>query len=89
MNIEHGTFTPLVFSVSGVLGKECSMFHKHVSEKIAIKYNKNYKEIITIIRCKLSFLILKSALLCIRGSRSSNIVKDIDEFSLAYDSAGL
>ena len=23
MNIENGTFTPLVFSVSGVLGKEC------------------------------------------------------------------
>ena len=33
MNIEHGTFTPLVFSVSGVLGKECSMFHKHLAKK--------------------------------------------------------
>ena len=32
MNIEHGTFTPLVFSVSGGMGKECSMFHKHVAE---------------------------------------------------------
>ena len=39
MNIEHGTFTPLVFSVSGVLGKECSMFHKHMAEKIAKKIN--------------------------------------------------
>ena len=28
MNIEHGTFTPLVFSVTGVMGKECSVFHK-------------------------------------------------------------
>ena len=33
MNIEHGTFTLLVFTVSGVLGKECSMFHKHMAEK--------------------------------------------------------
>ena len=35
MNIKHDTFTSLVFSVSGVLGKECSMFHKHMAEKIA------------------------------------------------------
>ena len=33
INIEHGTFTSLVFSVSGVLGKESSMFHKHITEK--------------------------------------------------------
>ena len=37
MNTEHGTFTPLVFSVNDVLGKECSMFHKHVAQKIAKK----------------------------------------------------
>ena len=37
MNTEPGTFTPLVFSVNGVLGKECSMFHKRVAEKIAKK----------------------------------------------------
>ena len=30
MNIEHGTFTPLFFSVSGGMVKECLMFHKHV-----------------------------------------------------------
>ena len=33
MNIEHGTFTRLVFSVSGVLSKERSMFHEHMAEK--------------------------------------------------------
>ena len=37
MNTEHGTFTPLVFSVNDVLGKECSMFHKRVAQKIAKK----------------------------------------------------
>ena len=33
MNIEHGTFTRLVFAVSGVLSKERSMFHEHMAEK--------------------------------------------------------
>ena len=42
MNIEHGTFTPLVFSASGVLGKECSMFQTHMAEKIAKKSNESY-----------------------------------------------
>ena len=37
MNIEHGTFTPLVFSVNGGASPECSMFHKHLAEKIATK----------------------------------------------------
>ena len=89
MNIEHGTSTPLVFSVSGVLGKKCCMFHQHMAEKIAKKTNESYEKVITVIRCKLSFIILRSALLCIRGSRSSYVLKDIDEISLAFDSAGL
>ena len=45
MNIEHGTFTPLVFSVSGVVGKEWSMFHKHMVEKIAKKLMKVMKKL--------------------------------------------
>ena len=89
MNITHGAFTPLVFSVSGVLGKECSMFHKHMVEKIAKKINESYEKFITVIRCKLSFIILRSALLCIRGKRSNHVLKNIYEFSLAFDSAGL
>ena len=79
MNIEHGIFTPLVFSASGGVGKECSMFHKHVAEQLVIK-------IIFTTRCKLSFLILKSVLMCVRGSRSHNL-KTIDEFQLVSDLA--
>ena len=85
MNIEHGTFTPLVFSVSGVYGKECSMFHKHVAEKIATKTKERYEIIFSIIRCKISFIIHKSALMCIRGSRSHTYEKLIDDdFETAY-----
>ena len=79
MNIEHGTFTPLVFSVSGSLYKQCSMFHKHVAEQLAIKTGERYETIISTILCKLSFPILKSVLMCVRGSRSHNL-KTIDEF---------
>ena len=81
MNIEHGTFTPLFFSVSGGMSIECSLFHKHVAERLAIKAGEKFEKIISTKRCKLSFLILKSALMCVRGSRSHNL-KTIDEFEL-------
>ena len=86
MDIEHGTFTPLVFAVSGGMGRECSMFHKHVAERLSIKTGERYERILSTIRCKLSFLILKSALMCIRGSRSHSL-KTIDEFQLVCDLA--
>ena len=60
-----------------------------MAEKIAKKFNESYEKVITVIRCKSSFIILRSALLCLRGSWSNHILKDIDEFSLAFDSAGL
>ena len=81
MNIEHGTFTPLVFSVSGGMGKECPMFHKHVAERLTIKIGERYEKIISTIRCKLLIPILNSALMCVRRSQSHNL-KTIDEFEL-------
>ena len=60
-----------------------------MAEKIANKVIERYEKVITVIRCKLTFIILRSALLCIRGSRSNHVLKDIDEFSLAFGSAGL
>ena len=81
MKIKHGTITLLVFSVSGGRVKEYSMFYKHVAERLAIKTGERYEKIISTIRCKLSFLILNSALICVRGSRSHNL-ETIDEFEL-------
>ena len=40
INVEHGTFTPLVFSLTGGEGPETSMFHKHIAQKIANKTRK-------------------------------------------------
>ena len=60
-----------------------------MAEKIAKKFNESYEKVITVIRCKSSLIILRSALLCLRGSWSNHVLKDIDEFSLAFDSAGL
>jgi hypothetical protein len=70
MEVEQGTFTPLVFTVSGCMGPECTLFHKSLAEKISTKSGEKYSDVISFIRCKLSFMCVKSALLCLRGSIS-------------------
>ena len=90
MNVEHGTFTPLVFSLTGGEGPWTSMFHKHITQKIANKTKEQYEKVQTLIRRKLSFLISRSVLFCIRGSRS--ISEDsvvLDDIFLACSAAGL
>ena len=72
MEIEQGTFTPLVVTTKGVVGQECSRFHKILASKISMKSDEKYNDIIKLIRTKLSFIVLRSALLCLRGSRVMN-----------------
>ena len=42
MQIEHGTFTPLVFSATGGMGREASKVFRRVAEAIAEKKNTEY-----------------------------------------------
>ena len=86
MDIEHGTLTPLIFTVNGCMGPECSQFHKNLADKISEKTGEPYADVMNFIRCKLSYIILRSAILCLRGSRrptnSSNLVNVGDDFGL-------
>ena len=88
MNIEHCPFTPLVFSMNGGMAKECLKFHKFVAEKIAKKSGCRYEKVLSIIKCKLSFLILCASLMCVRGSRSLTTQSGnhaVDDFEIAFD----
>ena len=90
INCEHGSFTPLVFSINGGMSHEGSVFHKHLAEKIANKTGQKYERIMLWIRRKLSFVIMRSALHCLRGSRSVKInVEPAEDFSFACDEARL
>ena len=112
IEIEHTTFTPLVFGTNGGMGRECGLFIKNLAMKLAEKENEQYSDVtvhssffptfdflkiccflhciqpvnpifmlpyiimdltiyvITLLRTKLSFCILRAALLCVRGSRT-------------------
>ena len=90
MDIEHGSFTPLIFTTTGVMGHECAIYHKNLAEKISERKDEQYSEIMRYLRVKFSFLALKSTLLCLRGSRSVSKTQVVDtDFSLTLNELGL
>ena len=68
IQIEHGSFTPLVFSCLGGMSRVCSHFYTRLSELLAEKRKIEKCETTNFIRTKLSFSLIRSCLLCIRGS---------------------
>ena len=71
LDIEHRTFTPLIFTTTGGMGKECLNYHSRLAELIAIKKGEDYAKTISWIRARTSFALLRSALICLRGTRST------------------
>ena len=50
LEIEQGTFTPLVFTTTGGMGKECLRYHSRLAELVAIKKGEDYATTMTWIR---------------------------------------
>ena len=69
LEVEQAFFTPLVFTTTGGMGRECLRYHSRLAELICIKRGEDYAKTLTWISGKVSFSILRSALLCLRGSR--------------------
>ena len=93
LEVEHASFTPLVLGTNGGMGKECRLFVKTLAEKLAKKQNESYSTIISWLRTKLSFCVLRSVILCVRGSRTPWLVKNDfevgEDFRLNNAEAGL
>ena len=72
LQIENGSFTPLVFDTHGGMGKECVTFYKRLAEMIAEKKCVKLPLVTNDIRTKIAFSLLRSTIRCIRGSKSSH-----------------
>ena len=70
LDIEQGTFTPLIFTSTGGMGNECLQYHSRLAQLISIKKGEHYAKAISWIRARTSFTLLRSALICLRGSRA-------------------
>ena len=69
LQIEKASFTPLVYSTNGGMAKEARRFHKKVAHMIADKTRESYSDVINCMGTKLTFAMLRSVLISVRGSR--------------------
>jgi len=67
LEVEQESFTSLVFTTTGGMGRDCLRYHSRLAELISIKKGEDHAQTLTWIRGKVSFSISASLL---RGSRS-------------------
>lgn len=72
LEIEKGSFTPLVFSCIGGTAMEADKFIKHLALKISTKRQEKYADVISYIRKRICFDILRSCIISLRGERVSS-----------------
>ena len=70
---EKGSFSPMVFLTTGGTGPECARVLKRIADMIAQKRGEKYGHVMSFIRTKLRFSLLKSVLIAIRGVRGKRI----------------
>ena len=90
INVEQGTFTPLVFSTFGGVGYEGNRFLKRLNELISAKREETLSVTTSFVRTRYIFSLLRTTMLCIRGTRSAKKscvqIDDID-FAVAKEGA--
>ena len=69
LEVEHGSFTPIVFSAMGGMGREARSFYRRLSEVLSEKRKEHISQTTSWIRRKVIFALMRSVILCLRGSR--------------------
>ena len=72
IDVERGTFTPLVFATNGMCASECSRALKNIVQLIVEKQPElSYAMVMSHLRCRISFILLRWLITCFRGCRAS------------------
>ena len=78
IEVEHSSFVPLIFSCSGGSAPAANKVMQRLAELISEKKNESYSDTMNYIRTKVSFALIRSAVLCIRGCRALKKQNEID-----------
>jgi len=86
----HLHFTPLVYSVDGMEGKEAKAARKRLASKLAEKWHKEYSQVCGFLRARLPVALVRTTSQCLRGTRGP-LRKHYraDPTWCAYDGLGL
>jgi hypothetical protein len=85
-NVEHGDFTPLVFTCAGGMAPQSHFVLKQLAEKLSKKQNIQASVVSGWLRCRISFALLRTTLLCVRATRRKKFVCD-NNIELAVSAA--
>ena len=82
LQVEHGSFTPFKFSCFGEMSRGCSRFFSHTAERLTNRRKEPKSKISAWIKARLNFALIRSMLLCLRGTRTPSNVDNISEIDL-------
>ena len=85
LEVEKGTFTPVVFSTTGGMGNEAGKLLKKLAQRIEMTKGQRYSDAVSFMRRRLRFELLKTTCIAIRGDRgfrsrneANNNIEDLD-----------
>ena len=67
LQVERGSFTPLMFSITDGVAPEGTVFFKHVAAQLAAKGSKHHSSVMSWVLCRIGFSLLRAAIQSIRG----------------------
>ena len=73
IEIEKGTFTPLVFSTTGGMGKEAQKLVKTLAQKMEGVNGQRYSDSVSYIRRRIRFELLRTTVIALRGDRGRRV----------------
>ena len=82
LQLEHRSLIPLVFSCFGGMSRKCHGFFSHTAERLANRRKEPKSKISAWIKARLNFALIRSMLLCLRGTRTPSNVDNISEIDL-------
>jgi hypothetical protein len=85
-NVEHGDFNPLVFTTAGGMAPQSHLVVKRLAQFIAERKELSKSVVSGWLRCRLSFALLRTTLLCLRGTRAKRRV-DLNNIELAVSTS--
>ena len=69
VEVEQSSFTPLIFSCTGGASPNTNKVITRIAQKLSHKREESFSDIVSYIRTRLYFALLRSCLLCIRGCK--------------------
>ena len=69
--VEHGSFMPIVLCSSSGWGPSATVVFKQLGSLLSMKLDQPYSRTLTFFQCKVTFSLLDSAIMCLRGATPS------------------